>query len=270
MRKLNLFKRIRIKMRKWINRNDIRTKSISAMKWVLKELFIGLVVGIAVVIATSYMQEQERYNRLKDELSTVHIGESYEYIKSKFGVPVINMSDGERNDIYYKFEDAVLRCVFEDDELIAYMITVKDRNLYKVRENIHMDKSVSLLQFYYTDFSVNCGEISWNVPENNDDYAYYQEVFYGAGPEDYNYYVVGSYKDYRKESIYHELLGWCNRNLVENPEKADMVELQRFREILQPNTYGMIKSGYENEIEIISFDENMRNYGSILFDDWSN
>lgn len=270
MRMLNLFKRIGIKMGKWARRNDIRTKSISAMKWVIKELFIGIVVGVAVVIATSYMQEQESHNQLKDDLSMVHIGESYEYIKSMFGIPVINMPDGERSDIYYKFEDAVLRCVFEDDELIAYMITVKESNLYKVRKNIHMDKSAGLLQFYYIDFSESCGEISWNVPTNNDDYAYYQEVFYGAGPEDYNYYVIGSYKDYRENSVYHELLGWCNRNLVENPEKADMVEFQRFRETLQPNTYGMIKSGYENEIEIISFDENMRNYGSILFDDWSN
>lgn len=252
-----------------IKNNTIIKKIFSAMRWIFKELFVGVVVGIAVVIATSYLEERENYNRLKDNLAMVHIGESYEYIKYMFGVPVINEVNGERREAYYKFEEAVLRCVFENDELIAYVITVKDENIYNVKANTYINKSLKLLKFSYTDFSTKVGDVSWSVPANNDDYGYYQEVFYGAGPADYNYFIIGNYKDYREDSLYDELLSWCGSDLSQTPENIDMVKLQKYRESLTPNSYGMIKGGYEDEIDIISYSENVRNYGVVLYGDWN-
>lgn len=269
MRKIKKLQFLGKKLKTWVNKYDIKKKSINSMKWIIKELFIGVVVGVAVVVATSYMEERENYNRLKDNLAMIHLGESYEYIESMFGVPIINEVDEEKKNIYYKFENAVLRCVFDNDELIAYMITVRDENLYNVKANIHMDTPLCLLQFTYADFSQEIGEVTWNVPVNNDDYAYYQEVFYGAGPADYNYFIVGSYKDYRKNSSYDELLSWCISDLSQTPENIDTVKLQKYRKSLEPNTYGMIKGGYEEDIDIISHSESIRDYGVILYGNWN-
>lgn len=256
------------KFQQLIRKHATKAKSIMIAKWIAKELFIGVSVGVAVVVATSYMDEQKRYDCIKDDLATVHIGEDYEYINSMFGIPIINELDGKKREAYYKFEDAVLRCVFDNDKLIAFVITVNDKNLYSVRDNIFIDSSLKLLQFSYTDFSADVGAVEWNVPANNDDYAYYQEIFYGAGPADYNYFIIGSYKDYRKDSVYNELLSWCASDLSQTPENIDMKKLQKFREVLTPNTYGMIKVGYENDIDIIGDSDNIRDYGSILFEDW--
>lgn len=256
------------KFKLWVKKYDIKKKCISAIKWIFKELFIGVTVGIAVVIATSYLDERESQHRLKENLAMVHIGESYEYIKYMFGVPVINEVNGEQREAYYRFEDAVLRCVFDSDELIAYVITVKDENLYNVKANIRMDNSSNLLQFSYADFSKEVGEVTWNVPMNNDDYGYYQEMFYGAGPADYNYFIIGNYKDYRKDSLYNSLLSWCSSDLSQTPENIDMVQLQKYRESLTPNTYGVIKRGYEKEIDITGDSDNLRDYGVVLYGDW--
>lgn len=265
---MNLFQFVCKKLKTWVNKYDVKKKSINVTKWIAKELFIGIVVGVAVIIATSYMEERERYNRLKDNLAMVYIGESYEYVKSTFGVPVINEVEGEKRDTYYKFEDAVLRCVFDKDELIAYVITVKDENLYTVKANIHINNPLSLLQFSYVDFSEEVGKVTWSVPANNDDYAYYQEIFYGAGPADYNYYIIGSYKDYSKDSVYNDLLSWCMSDLSQKPENIDMKQLQKYRETLKPNTYGMVKGGYEDDIDIIAHSDSIRDYGVILYGNW--
>ncbi len=250
--------------RKWINKCGA-SKTTAIVKWILKELFIGVIVGIAVVIATSYMDERERYNQLKQNLALVHIGESYEYLNSMFGIPIINEIGGEKREVYYKLDDAVLRCIFDNDELIAYIITVNSKNMYSVKANLYTEAPLKLLQFSYSDFSKNAGKIEWNVPANNDDYAYYQEIFYGAGPADYNYFIIGNYKDYRKESVYNELLSWLASDLSQTPENIDKKRLQKYRKMLKPNTYGMIKEGYENDIDIIGDNDNIRNYGEILF-----
>ena len=253
---------------KLLEKNNIKMKSIKTIKWIVKELFIGVVVGVAVAIAISYMDERKTNKLLKDNLATVYIGESYEYLNYMFGIPIINEVDGEKREVYYKFDDAILRCVFENDELIAYVITVNDKNLYSVKANIYIEKSLKLLQFSYADFSTNVGDIEWNIPANNDDYAYYQEIFYGAGPADYNYFIIGSYKDYRKDSVYDELLSWCASYLSQTPENIDIKQLQKYREVLKPNTYGMIKWGYENDIDIISHSDNIRDYGAVLYGNW--
>ena len=269
MRKIKIGKTITEKFELWTKKYDVKKKCLNAVKWILKELFIGVIVGVAVVIATSYLEERDNNNRIKDNLAKVHIGESYEYIEFLFGVPVINEVDGELRESYFKFEDAVLRCVFDDDELIAYVVTVKDKRLYDVKANIYMDKSSNLLQFTYTDFSEAVGTVTWSVPANNDDYGYYQEIFYGAGPADYNYFIIGNYKDYREDGLYDKLLSWCSSNLSQTSENVDMNQLQKYREKLTPNVHGMIKAGYEEEIGIISSSDNLRNYGVVLYGDWN-
>ena len=253
-------------------REDDKRKRKEAFKRLiidlLKEIIFGVIVGLVVAAVSNFFDERDKKQEMIRSLSLIHVGESYEYIKGVFGIPVINVKDGELRDTYYGLEDVVLRCVYDSgDSLVAYFVTVNEKKLYEMRSNIFMDDAY-LLDFTYYEFANIAENVVANMPANNEDYAYYRELYYGAGPEDYNYILIGSHMDYHHEETYGRLLSWYTDSYYVKGEDLDHDQLNQFRKKLKPNTYGYIKEGYEEELDIISFSESVRDYGRILYDRW--
>ena len=93
----------------------------------------------------------------------------------------------------YKQSNSVVWCAYDEEKTVAYVVIVKSSGrLYKVNSNIMMSEDAYLTQFTYSEFAAKSENIEFNIPANNDDYAYYSELYYGAGPADYNYFILTS------------------------------------------------------------------------------
>ncbi len=247
---------------------------------VLNEILIGVIIGVVIAMITWHAGNQRSAKEIQKKLQTVGLGETKEYIEDIFGVPVVEVTyDADSwycpglTDAFYKFDHCVLNCVYSDNTIIAFFVTVNKKNVYKVIPNINKN----LCDFSYSDFyskDVYPEYVFVNRPANNDDYFYYQEVYYGAGPADYNYYVLASYKDYmfRHKSPYvSQLVGYFENAGVYDKDNVleravyETEECKNLRENIYPNTYGMILDGYEKTIAV---DVPARMYGAVLYDDW--
>ena len=254
-----------MKKRRLIEKSNaflLKAKPIAT--WLTKELISGLVVAAAIAIATIWISNHQALRREQEDLKTLHLGLARKYVESIFSIPVVDFYDElSRTEVaYYKLTNSVVKCDFVDNEVVAFFIIVKSQSkLYEVSPNILLANSAYLTHFSYSDFSSTPENPSINTPVNNDDYAYYSERYYGAGPADYNYFVLGSYKNYFDADVFGELLScqWSDNTLD---------DISIIRSEAKPNAYGMIALGYEDSISLVSFSENMRIYGDILFGDW--
>ena len=247
---------------------------------IIKDLFVGVVIGIVIAAITWYAGNQRAAHEVQKKLQTVGLGETKAYIEDIFGVPVVEVEYDEDSwyysgltEAFYKFDHCVLHCVYCENTVVAFFITVNKKDIYKVVHNVNKN----LGTFSYYDFGYT-GETSFivnvNRPANNDDYFYYQEVYYGAGPADYNYYVLASYKDYvfnSKGASESQLVGYFENIGFYETDKLDSSvfrteECIKLRKEIRPNTYGMISGGYEDKITVAVPG---RTFGAVLFDDWA-
>ena len=270
------------KSKRRLNRreSDCKGKVLKLLKGILKDIFVGVIIGIVIAAITWYAGNQRATHEIQKKLQTVGLGETKAYIEDIFGVPVVEVEyDDERlqyfglTEAFYKFDHCVLHCVYSENTVVAFFVTVNKKGIYKVGRKLNK----SLGTFSYYDFGYT-GETSIivdvNRPANNDDYFYYQEVYYGAGPADYNYYVLASYKDYvfnTKGASESQLIGYFeNAGIYDNDELDSSVfrtdECINLRKEVRPNTYGMIRDGYEDTI-IVAVPG--RTFGAVLFDDWA-
>ena len=262
-------------MKKRVNKDKIK----KLLRGFLRDIIIGVVTGVVISAITWYAGNQRTAKEIQKKLQTVGLGETKEYIEDIFGVPVVEVTYDDNNkyysgltDAYYKFDHCILNCVYSENTIIAFFVTVNKKNVYKVISN----RKQSLGKFSYDDFFYTTPDYVFvNRPANNDDYYYYQEVYYGAGPADYNYYVLASYKDYmfdhRDSSVgqlisYFEDAGAYEKNTFESAV-YETEECKKLRKRICPNTYGMICEGYQ---EIITVAVPARMFGAVLYDDWYN
>ncbi len=85
---------------------------------------------------------------------------------------------------------------------------------------------------------------------------------------DYNYYIIGGYKDYEMGSRYNDLLALYVTSHFNDENFLSADEFHSIRKELCPNTFGMIKAGYEKDIALIDNVEEVRIYGDFLFGVW--
>lgn len=236
----------------------------SVAKWLIKEVVAGLVVAAAIAVATLWINNYQTYQKEKAQLEKLHLGLSSQYVESIFGIPMIQFYDSNcKADIsIYKQNNSVVWCAYVEENTVAYVVIVKSSDkLYKVNSNIMMSEDAYLTKFTYSEFATESENSEINVPANNDDYAYYSELYYGAGPADYNYLILGSYKSYFNEDDFAKLLS-CQWSEI--PE----AEINILRAHVTPNAFGMIKAGYEDVFSLVPMGENLRTYNDALFGDW--
>lgn len=260
--KANVLRGIAMKVlfKHFINKKELS----SFLKWLLKEIIAGLMVAAAIAISTLWISNFQAHKEEQLRLEKLHLGLSSQYIDSVFGIPMVKYYDPLYcSDIaIYKEPNCVVWCAYKEQETVAYIVIVKSSGkLYRIDSNIKLPKDAYLTQFTYSDFSDTVENFDINVPANNDDYAYYSEIYYGAGPADYNYFILGSYKSYFNKDDFAELLGcqWA---------KSPETQIMGLRNHVAPNAFGMIQSGYEDVFSLVPMGENLRTYNDALFGDW--
>ena len=254
-----------------------------AIKKHFSEIVTGVVIGIIILIVTPFVnkviENQTAQQRLVNDLSSVSLGMSKNYIDGLFGQPIIEReyeqtitwySDYQTEETMisagYKLADSVLLCLYCDKALEAFVVVVNREDLYRIPANIYINNCY-LLDFTYADFSETVDKFEGNIPANNDDYLYYSELFYGAGPADYNYFIIGSYKDYRKES---------DTSLLTIMGQAHMIDFDLYNEEehyaerakIQPNVFGIVSGTFSDEFNFVFDVVGSRVNGALLFNDW--
>lgn len=248
------------------------TKSIK--KWLEHPIFSAIIAGFVsgmLLMATPFVYDT--FTKRTDEqekLYSLYLGVNSEYIGSKFGVPIINHIDSEKNMeySYYKGEQTVVLCTYESEILIAYMIFQKEKeNFIDIEKNFEYrnyfepERTLFLTEFSLSDVPWEIISQSYGEPSNYDDYVYYAEIYKLNSGNDYNHVLLGSYKDRTVNDDFVDLIyGTKDGENVDN--------LATYRNNVYPNVFGVIKRGYENEIGIIPDIDELDILNNAIFFDW--
>lgn len=253
------------------------------------EIFVGVIIGIIVIVLTPIINDKITNNKIEKEikhnLNNLNLGMSDDYINGIFGNPIIK---GELEKSYYgideegqitfttagyKLNNCVLLCLYRNNSLLAFVVVVNEKNIYKVPETIYLHDNY-LLDFTYADFCAEVPSLFWgNVPGNNDDYAYYYEIQYGGGPANYNYFILGNYKDYIVRDEGSNRLMWAGQDYAIKDwewieDKYNQEEHCKIREEVHPNVFGVVHGDYAEDFDFVSDIVRSRMNASLLFDDW--
>ena len=209
------------------------------------------------------------------------MGLSKNYTNQILGDPIIENSAAFRegfNDTYderittagYKLDDCVVLCMYEENSLVAFAVVVNNRGVYDIPP-VWYGNDWKLLEFTYYDHTEKLDDFHANLPANNDDYAYYYETHFGGGGLDYNYYILGSYKDYN-DNTWIDMVNLTafvgineNYTTLSDEKMARLIEL---RQKAQPNMYGIVSSKYADTFNFVFDVVGSREVGAILFNDW--
>lgn len=247
------------------------------------DLIVGVVIGLIVLIVTplvnAMIESNEAQRNLVNNLSSISLGMSKNYIDGLFGQPIVESEYEKLITWYenhqteetlitagYKLSDSVLLCLYCNKTLEAYVVVVNKEHLYRIPANMYLSDCY-LLDFTYADFYKTFIKCEGNVPANNDDYAYYFELFGGGGPSDFNDIILGSYKDYRDGTGAYSL-GHIGQEYMCGLDLYDAEEHRAAREKTQPNVFGMVSSAFSDEFNFVFQIVRTRTNGSLLFDDW--
>lgn len=242
-------------------------KAKAILKWMAKEAVSGIVIAAAVAVATSLVTAHQELEKEQRRLETIYLGLNRPYIESLMGPPIVDFVEEESltTRAYYKQPNSVLICSYADEQLVAYFVVVNsDKRLYRIPYNFFTKKDVYLSNFTYWGFSQEVDEYSANCPANNDDYAYYYETYYGAAATEYNYLVIGSYKNYYNIA-YTPLIA---HSMAEEDQFYASSECVTVRQHARPNVFGMIAAEYIDAIHMIPDVENLRTYNHPIFSGW--
>lgn len=257
------------------------------------DIVVGVVIGLIILIVTplvnNIIESHKAQQNLVNNLSSISLGMSKNYIDGLFGQPIIESEweavtwyeDYQAGETFisagYKLADSVLLCLYRNESLKAFVVVVNKEHLYRIPSTMYLSDCY-LLDFTYADFSEELEWFEGNVPANNDDYLYYTELFYGAGPADYNYFVVGSYKDYRDETEANDLAIIGQQYVLINEGSNiyderihiyyDAEEHYAARKKTQPNVFGIVSSAIADEFNFVFQIVGNRVNGALLFNDW--
>lgn len=265
---------------------------LTTLRGFTREILVGVVIGVIVLgltplvnsLTTSANTRKKQYS----DLSSVSIGMSRGYLDDLFGFPVIETVPSRYEEYEtlelistgYRLKNCVLLCMFEKNSLVAYVVAVNSKGLYPM-PYMTQKKNQKLLEFSYTDILSNQellgisgkGSMFWmkaNVPASSSVYAYYYEVYYGAGPADYNYFLYGNYMDYMFNEGSSGLMSWgqCYCDGIDNTSDENLPKYLTLREQVCPNTFGVISGSYAKDFNFVFDIIQTRENGGLLFDDW--
>ena len=275
------------------DRSSVREKSVGSE--LIVAIVAGIIAGIILLLVTPYVNrwidKRDAAVELKKNLAAVNLGMSKGYIDDLFGSPLVaqTLSEemfkkeediGEITSSAHRLDGCVLLCMYCDNNLAAFVVVVEEEDLYKIPANFYTAEEY-LLDFTYADFSddprwIEC--IEGNVPMTSDHWAYYCELYYGANIASYNYFVVGSYKDFQ-EGLDVSRLMWIGQDicmgnyktklhgpydfsLLPDGEEQEYLEL---RKKVKPNAFGVVDERFAEEFNFVFHIIGTWENASILF-----
>lgn len=247
-----------------LNSKNVQRCCKNTIKWIGKEIVSGLAIAAAVALATIFINNRQALATEREHLQSIHLGLNQQYIENLLEIPMVQFHDQNSGTdfSFYKQKHSVVWCAYCNNEVVAYVVIVNsNEKVYQVARNLYLKHNDYLTDFTYEDFSNKLEHYEINVPVNNDDYAYYSELYYGAGPADYNYLIIGTYKNYFEDDVLISL-----SELQFSNNQQDLIK--QWRHTIAPNAYGMIMDGYQDIFTLIPIEENLRVYNNALFGDW--
>ena len=285
----NIFKRERY--------DKISTDTKNAWSELTIAIVGGVIAGIILILVTPcvtrWMEARESARELEENLAAMSLGMSKDYVDDLFDSPVVAYTlpentftiEGEEDigeivSSAYRLDDCVLLCMYCDNDLAAFVVVVREEKLFSLPANNYIEETY-LLDFSYADFSDDprwIENIEGNVPMNNSHWAYYSELYYGANIASYNYFVVGSYKDFQ-EGLDVSRLMWIGQDicmgnyktklhgpydfsLLPDGEEQEYLEL---RKKVKPNAFGVVDERFAEEFNFVFHIIGTWENASILF-----
>ena len=229
-------------------------------------------------ITEQYLYEKRANKEMRDNLSLVRLHMSKGSIDDMFGCPIVEFTK-EKQDMVdcivasYKLDECVLLCLYSENSLVAFAVTVNDKKIYKVPPTMYLDSEEFLLDFTYADFFETPEAMVGNVPADNDDSAIYYELHYGHNPGDFNYYLIGNYKKYDSVAARLFFIGqtyWVNnenKNIKDILTEEELNEYETLRKKVKPNVFGMVSSSCIEDFTFFDLLGSSTTCG-LLYDDW--
>lgn len=180
-------------------------------------------------------------------IENLYLGESKKYIEELLGIPRFEFLDTELSNVFYSLDLAVIRCVFDkNDLLIGYFVTSKYAN-----------SKIEIKDPFANGEMIVFGE-------NTFEPDVYQEAvidgYVGMGGSaaintyywEYNYmYGVGLYRGYVAAIFPYGFIEKDSYSLMTAAilQSIDSQEIYDYRNTLHPNTIGIMDSNYEGIIK---------------------
>ena len=266
---------------------SIAKKFIEWIKKSTRELLVGIIVGVIVLVLTPTVEQyvtQKNTNRyMKENISSISLGMSKGHIDGMLGYPIVEFKketldvsneDSEYVVANYKLPNCVVLCLYHNDTTIAFAVTVNSDKVYSIPRSMYLNSEKYLFDFTYYDFSNIVDEAYGNVPADNDDSAYYYELHYGHNPANFDYYIIGNYKDYSRSNsnlLYHigqkYLIEKNDGNINDTLSSEELKEYHTLRQKVKPNVFGMVSSEYIEDFDFLDLLGSSAACG-LLYDDW--
>lgn len=214
-----------------------------------------------------------------DIIKSLYLGMTKYYVDELIGTPKYELLDEDLINAFYSLDDenVIIRCIFEEgDLLVGYIVTVRE-----------IDKGIKFPDPMYKDEMLEYGNvtietvgykgISDDLIEGNlgNDiaYDYYWECHYLSHIGNFNGFIVAilPYGFWEDDSYYiMELVGFSEAELNNMfGEDVDIdKEISKCKEILHPNTFGIINPDYCDRIHPYIKNIDMMTYWSACVNDF--
>ena len=263
---VNLFKSIGIK---FLNKKNIEFMLI------IITAFVG-VFGLVLDI-TKYQSDYRREE--KKEKEKIAIKEEFvqnltndlsmNYIDYRIGEPEYSYVSNEIINAFYLVNENVIKCMFDNQRLIGYLIIINNNN--PINYETWISDESYLGKFSYDEISSYSKELhktEYAFSADTSIYRYYFEIYKGAMfNTNGEYYLVGSYMDKDVNFIMTEFDNISNSRQYKNEYINFYLDNKRHN--IKPNVYGQIKEEYIDMVKFIDEKNiNSRNMTNNIFNSY--
>ena len=253
-------------------KNNLKKKNKSNNK---RNINWPIVLGVATLAATILMpllillleynmkeneiKEQERIKaefvqNLSNDLSQIHINDV-------LGEPIYSYFSGDISNNYYVVNDNVIKCMYDNDKLIGYLIFINTNS--PLEYDTWINENSQLGDFTYSDIDMEFNKIyktDYAFALTTMAYRYYFEVYKGnMSNTNGEYFVLGNYMDKNIDLVLDEYDNYININKLSVIEDKNKFYLKNIRSKIKPNVYGQVKEEYLKKVHLIDQEGNVNN-----------
>lgn len=254
------------------NKDKLRSLTKSLLFEILKAVLIAAAVSISFYL---FNLAQEKSNEI-EKLSSIGIGISKEYVDSVLGPAKITFTENDLTNSYYKLKHSVVRCVYNNDLIVGYFITLQDNIKYPVPDIVFKDNPRYLLDINFYELgppdSLEANSFGKTY------YDYYSEMHYYGNPGGYNNYYFAilpyGFRDDQNADLVVNATMYLNSDFYkdfldddkENLDKTGVINnLKCERSISHPNTIGAVANSYDDSIDIVPMIDSWNNHYRMLY-----
>lgn len=245
--KISLFvKSLPRKVRSLIPDIFSRKLVVDCAQTMIKTLVIAIMTSAFLFIGNGVFRNYQEVKKSNDIIDSLCLGESKEYIESILGIPRFEFFDDMLSNSFYAMDKIVIRCVFDDELLVGYFVTAKEAN-----SKIKMSGPLS------NGEKIEFGTETFEPSKYPDAVIDGSTGMFGSAAIstyywEYNYmYGVGLYRTFVAAIFPYGFTERDSYNLMNlaNTESVESDEVNNYREILHPNTFGIMDSHYQEIIK---------------------